>query len=240
VTEHISRRELKQDKVKDAITHGAEAVWSHSQTTLAVLVVVLVGVASYSGWSIYHDRQNVHASAAFDSAMKVYSARIGTAPDPSDPTEQVFPDEAARSNAAQQKFASVAAQYSGNYYGQLARYYSALCLEDLDRQNQALEELKRISESGDKETASLAQFQSAVIYERTGKPDEAVKILRALSDKPTVLVPRATSLLELAGALRQTKPQEAATIYQQIKKEFPGTGISEAAERGLDSIGPKS
>ncbi len=240
MAEHISRRELKQDRVKEAITHGAEAVWSHSQITLAVLVVILVGVASYSGWSIYHDRQNVHASAAFDSAMKVYTARIGNAPDPSDPAEKVFPDEAARSLAAQQQFAEVAARYAGNYYGQMARYYSALCLEDLDRQNQAIEELKRIADSGNKEIASLAQFQMAVIYERTGKADEAAKILRDLSERPTVLVPRATSLLELAGALRQTKPQEAASVYQQIKKEFPDTTISEAADRGLDSIAPKS
>ncbi len=113
-------------------------------------------------------------------------------------------------------------------------------MEDLDRQNQALEELKKISDSGNREIASLAQFQTAVIYERTGKPDEAVKVLRALADKPTVLVPRATALLELAGALRKTKPQEAASVYQQIKKEFPDTTISEAADRGLDSIAPKS
>lgn len=240
MTEHISRRELKQDKVKEAITHGAAAVWSHSQITLAVLVFILVVAASYAGWSVFHDRQNIHASAAFDSAMKVYTARIGNAPDPSDPTEQVFPDESARSNAAQQKFGEVAAQYGGNYYGQLARYYQALCLEDLDRQNQALEELKKIADSSNKEISSLAQFQTAVIYERTGKPDDAAKLLRALSDKPTVLVPRGTSLLELARVLRQTKPQEAASVYQQIKKEFPDSTISEAADRGLESIPPKS
>ena len=240
MAEHISRKELKQDKIKETIEHGAEAVWSHSQTTLAILVVVLVIVAGYSGWTIYHDRQTIRASAAFDSAMKVYSARIGGAPDPSDPSEQVFPDEAARSTAAQQKFLEVANQYPSNYYGQLARYYAALSLEDLDRQNQAFEYLKKTSASSDKEIAALGQFQTAVVYERTGKPEDAVKILRALSDKPTVLVPRAMVLLELAGVLRQSKPQEAAALYQQIKKEYPDSTISEAADRGLDTISPKS
>jgi hypothetical protein len=29
-------------------------------------------------------------------------------------------------------------------------------------------------------------------------------------------------------------------VYQQIKKEFPDTSISEEADRGLDMISPKS
>jgi hypothetical protein len=29
-------------------------------------------------------------------------------------------------------------------------------------------------------------------------------------------------------------------VYQQIKKEFPNTSISEEADRGLDTISPKS
>ena len=40
--DHISRKELKHDKIKETLEHGAEAVYSHSQLTLAVLLVVLV------------------------------------------------------------------------------------------------------------------------------------------------------------------------------------------------------
>ena len=39
----------------------------------------------------------------------------------------------------------VADKYPSTNPGRLARYYAALCLEDLDKQNQALEELKKIS-----------------------------------------------------------------------------------------------
>ena len=46
--------------------------------------------------------------------------------------------------------------------------------------------------------------------------------------------------LSLAGVLRTTKPQEAASVYEQIKKEFPDTAIAEAADRGLDVLSPKS
>jgi TolA-binding protein len=79
-----------------------------------------------------------------------------------------------------------------------------------------------------------------IIYARTGKTEDAAKLLRALADKPSVLVPRPLVLLELARDLRDSNPKEATNIYQQIKKEFPDTNIAEQADRGLDSISPKS
>ena len=86
----------------------------------------------------------------------------------------------------------------------------------------------------------MAQYQTAVLYSRTGKTDDAIKIYRSLADKNSVFVPRPMVLLDLAAALRQSKPQEAATIYQQIKKEFPDSTISEEADRGLGTLSPKS
>ena len=240
MSEHISRRELKQDKIKETIEHGAEAVISHGQLTLIVVIVALAAALGYGGWRFYIDRQTVEASGASDNAMKAYSGRIGAAPDPAEPNEPVYPDEATRVQDALKKFTSVADKYPSTNPGKLARYYSALCLEDLERHNQALEELKKISGGSDKELAAMAQCQTAVIYSRTGKPADAIKIFRALADRPSVLVPRPLVLLELAGLLRKSNPQEATTIYQQIKKEFPDTTIADEADRGLELLSPKS
>lgn len=239
MSEHISRKELKQDKIKETFAHGAEAVFSHRLFTLIILLVVLVVVGSWSGWRIYTDRQTLHASSGFNDAMKVYTARIGPS-DPTQPSEPAFPDELSRSTAAQQKFVLVADKYPGNYYGRLARYYAALCLEDSERLNQALEELKKIGSTGDSEITALSQYQTAVIYSRTGKTDDAVKIYRALADQRSVLVPRSIVLLELAGALRSGNPKEALSVYEQIKKEFPDTTIAEEADKGMSTISPKS
>jgi predicted negative regulator of RcsB-dependent stress response len=240
VPEHISRKELKQDKIKETLEHGAEAVYSHSQVALAILVVILVVAIGYGGYTFYHDRQTAEASMALDTASKIYSSRIGTTPDPVDPTEPFFPDEATRAQSAAQKFTDVANKYPSTNPGRIASYYAALCLEDMEKHNQALEELKKISNSSDKELAAMAQFQIGVIYARTGKTDDAAKTFRALADKPSVLVPRPTVLLELAGTLRHSNPKEAAAVYEQIKKEFPDTQLSEEADRGLDTLSPKS
>jgi hypothetical protein len=238
VAEHISRKELKTDRIHDAIEHGAEAVFSHQQVTLAVLLVVLVVAVGYGGWSVYSDRQTAAASAAFDAAMKAYSGRIGPAVpgEVADPNEPSYPDETARANDALGKFNAVAAKYPSTNPGRLAGYYAALCMEDTDKQNQALEALKKLGSSNDKELASMAQYQTGVIYSRTGKADDAAKIFRALADKPSAFVPRPLALLELAGALRQTNPKEAANVYQQIKKEFPETTITDEADRGLETL----
>ena len=238
--EHISRKELKQDKIKETIEHGAEAVISHAQLTLIVVVVIAAMALGYGGWHFYIDRQTAEASSAFDIAIKAYQGRIASAPDPAEPNEAYYPDEHARAQDAWQKFSKVADKYPSTNPGKLARYYSALCLEDLERHNQALEELKKISGVSDRELSAMAQYQMAVIYSRTGKPDDAVKIYRALAEKQSAIVPRPLVLLELAGLLRTSDPKEAANIYQKIKKEFPDTTIADQADRGLDTLSPKS
>ena len=240
MTEHISRKELKHDKIKETFEHGAEAVLSHGQFTL-ILVAVIVAIAlGFGGWRFYVERRTVEASAALDTAMKAFQGRIAPAPDPNEPNDPVYPDDAARLQDAAQKFASVADKYPSTNPGRLARYYHAICLEDQEHQNQALEELKKISSSSDKELAAMARYQVAVIYFRTGKFPDAERTFRELADKPTVLVPRALALIELAGVLRQTNPKEANAVYHQIKKEFADPTIQEQADRGLEMLSPNS
>jgi predicted negative regulator of RcsB-dependent stress response len=239
VSEHITRKELKQDKIKETFEHGAEALFSHRALTLIVLLVILAVVGSWSVWRIYTDRQTVHASAAFNEALKVYGARLGPA-DASQPGEPAFPDEASRSSAAQQKFAQAADRYPHNYYGRLSRYYSALCLLDSDRLNQALEELKKIGDTGDPEITAISRYQTAVIYARSGRTDEAVKIYRTLADQRSVLVPRPMVLLELANTLRSSNTGEAVKVYEQVKTEFPNSAVADEADKGMSTISPKS
>jgi predicted negative regulator of RcsB-dependent stress response len=242
VAEHISRKELKHDRIKETLEHGAEAVYSHGQITMAILLAVLVVGALYGGWRLYNDHQTAQASAAFDDAQKVYSARVGPPlpGEPVDPNAPSYPDETTRAREASRKFTEVANKYPSTNPGKLARYYNALCLEAMEEHNQALEELKKISSSSDKELADMAKYQIAVLDTRTGKTDDAVKIYRSLADKGSIFVPRPLVLLELAGVLRESKPDEAATVYRQIKQEFPDTTIAEEADRGLSTLSPKS
>ena len=238
--EHISRKELKQDKIHDAIEHGAEAVFSHTTILAAAILAAVIVAVGYGGWRFYTDRMTVQASALLDVAMKSYSARIGTVPDPSDPGELLFPTEQARSEDAAQKFSLVAQKYPNTNPGRLAMYYAALCYENLERNNQAIEELKKISSGKDQELVAMAQYQIGVIYARSGKTADAVKVFRDLADHSSVFVPRPLALFELAETLRQSDPQEAAKVYEQLKTEFPNSAVSDEVDRGLETLPPKS
>ena len=173
--------------------------------------------------------------------MKIYNAPIRQGNNtPLEASELTYPDNQARAQAASTKFAAVAEKYSGTNPGKLARYYEGLTLLDLEKQNQAIESLKKVVGGSDKELSAMAQYQLATIYARAGKTDDAVKTYRAVADGKSILVPRPLVLLELADLLRQTNPTEATTVYQQIKKDYPGSAVSERADRGLDLIAPKS
>lgn len=238
--EHISRKELKQDKVRETFEHGAEAVLSHTRLASIAILALIVVAAGYFGWKFYTDRQTSQAQMALDDAMRVFNAGIFTPGQPTIPGELVYADVAQRAQEAQTKFAAVTAQYPRTKPGKLAKYYSALCLMDLDRLNQAAEELKKLDTGSDKELAALAQYQTALIAERTGKKDDAAKILRGLTASGSVLVPKPMVLLELAGLLSDSDPKQATSIYEQLKKDYPNTSVADQADRGLELLTPKS
>jgi predicted negative regulator of RcsB-dependent stress response len=240
VSEHISRKELKQDKVRETIEHGAEALFSHTRLASIALLVAIVVSCGYFGWKIYHDRETAHAQAAFDEAMKIFNAPLLLPGQPGIPGEITYTDPLQRSQDAEVKLSAVAAKYPGTNPGRMARYYAALCLMDLEKLNQASEELNKLQTGSDKELAALANFQKALIAERTGKTDEAISLLRNLLNSGTVLLPKPIVQLELAGALRQSNPKEATTLYEQIKKDHPNSPIADEADRGLEAIAPQS
>lgn len=241
MSEHLSRKELKHDKIRESFEHGAEAVYSHSQVATAAVAAVLVVVLGYGGWKLYSDRQTLQASAGLDEAMKIYNAPIRTAGQPVEPGEVTYATTADRSQQAWQKFAAVANKYPSTNPGKLARYYEALALLDLEKQNQSIEELKKLVGGSDKELSAMAQYQMATIYARSGKTDDAAKAYRAVADSKSVLVPRPLVLLELADLLRPTSPSEATALYQQVKREYPAnSAIADRADRGLDLLTPKS
>jgi predicted negative regulator of RcsB-dependent stress response len=240
VTEHISRKELKQDKVRETFEHGAEAVLSHTRLASIGLLVLILAASAYLGWKFYSERQTARAQVALDEAMKIFNAPITVPGQPVSPGEVTYPDPEKRAQDAQPKLAAVATQYPRTNPGKLARYYSALCLMDLDRLNQASEELKKLDAGSDKELAALAKYQTAMIAERSGKKDEAIKTLQALSTAGSVLVPKPMVLLELAGLYSQTDRKQATALYEQLKKDYPNTPVADEADRGLELLGPNS
>ena len=240
MTQHISRKELKKDEVRETFVHGADAVLSHQTLTAYLLVAAIVVGLGFFGWKTYAERQTVKASAAFDDAMKIFQARVRAPGEPAEPTEVTYVEEKNKWADAAQKFHDVAAKYPRTRPGQLAYYYDGLSLERIDKYDDARKALESAADGGSDDYAALARFELAQLDDRTGRGDEAVKLFEQLMAKPAVLVPKPVVMLALAEHYAPKNPAEAAKVYGQIKTEFPGTPIAQQADQELALLPGKS
>ena len=235
--QHIPRKQLKKDEVRETLAHGADALLSHQQLTLYIVVAAVVVALAVFGWKTYTERQTVKASAGFDAAMTVFQAPVGTPPTPG---ETSYSSADQKYTLAALQFADVASKYPRTHAGQLARYYAALSYEKIGKTDEAQKSLEDLANSDDQEVAALAKLELAGIDDRAGRDDEAVKLYEGLIAKPSVLVPKPVAMMALAEHYGQKNPTEAAKLYAQIKSEYPDTPIAEQADQALALLSTKS
>ncbi len=236
MTQHISRKELKQDEIRETLAHGAEAVLTHQRATWMMVSLAVLVLGAIFGWRMWSERQTLKAAAMFDGATKVFEARIRAPGEPEQPGELTYVAEKNKYEDSAKKFAEVAAQYGRTRPGLMARYYAALSLEKLGRWDEAQKWLREMEASGDAEFAALARFKLAESFERTGKPDQAAALYRQLIETPAALVPKPLVMLALADNLSKRSPSEAQKLYEQIKKDHPESAIADQAERALENL----
>ena len=130
MAQHILRKDLKKDELRDTFAQGAEAVLTHQKLAIYALTAAIVVALGAFGWWTYTQRQSAAASTAFDNAMRTYQTTAGTPPVAG---ETMYPDDSQKFAAAAKQFSDVAAKYPRTRGGQLARYYQALSDEKSPR-----------------------------------------------------------------------------------------------------------
>ena len=238
MAQHILRKDLKKDEIREKLVSGFESVASHQQALWLVVAAALVVALAAFGWNSYARQQTAKASAALDEAMKIFEARIRAPGEPADPVEVTYLDEKNKYTDAEKKFLQVAGQYGRTKPGQMARYYAALSEVQLKQYAAAEKNLAQVISGGDENLASLAKFQLAEVYLQENKASQAVDLYKQLSDKPSVFVPKPMAMLALADYYRKADPAQATKLYNQIKQEFPDA--AEAADQGLELLNAKT
>ena len=238
MAQHILRKDLKKDEIRERLVSGVESVASHQQALWLVVAAALVVALAVFGWNSYARRQTAKASAALDDGLKVFQARIRAAGEPADPVDITYLDQKNKFTDAEKKFLSVAGQYGRTKPGQMARYYAALSEVQLKQYADAEKNLSQVISGGDENLAGLAKFKLAEVYVQENKGSQAVDLFKQLSDKPSVFVPKPMALLALADYYRKTDPAQATKLYNQVKKEFPDA--AEQADQGLELLNSKS
>jgi tetratricopeptide (TPR) repeat protein len=107
----------------------------------------------------------------------------------------------------------------------VAQHYRAICLFELGKTEEAISSLQDLSRSSDKNTAAMTKLSLAGFHRKLGQREQAAQLLQELADNPTVTVPRATALLELATLKSYDDPAEARRLYNEIKTEFADTPV---------------
>lgn len=237
---HISRKELKKNEFRETFEHGAEALLSHQQLTMYLLIAAIVVALGVFGWRTYTQRQTMKASAAFNTAMEIYEAPILPPGQPPVPGAPTYTDEKVKFADAAKKMADVAKQYPRTHPGQLAVYFQALSLEKIDKNEDARKLLRGLADNKDQDFTATAQFELAQLDDRTGQADEALKLYQELMAKPTVLVPKPIVMLSLAEHYAPKDPSQAAKLYAQIKSDYPNTPIADQADQELSLLPGKS
>lgn len=230
MVQHISRKELKKDEVRDTLAHGAEAVLSHQTFTIFLIVLALAVAAGVYGWRTYSQGQAESAAAGFNSATTIYQAQVGGAQAPGQLT---YASDGQKFTAAEQAFSKVATKYKRTRSGQLAAYYAALSDEKLNDVAAAEKWLNGLTGSKDPEIVAMAKYELAGINARSGNNEQAIKLYQELIAKPSMLVPKPEVMLALANCYRAKDPSQAAKLYGQIKSEYPDTPIADQADEAL-------
>jgi TolA-binding protein len=183
----------------------------------------------------------VKAAAAYDDAMKIFSARIRAVGEPVQPGETTFTDEKTKYTEAAQHFSDLAKKYPHTRPGQLAGYYAGLSDEKLGNDDEAKKWLQGLADGGEYDLAAMARFELAQMHDRAGQSDEAVKLYKDLIAKPSVLVPRPVVMLTLAEHYSaKNNSAEATQLYSQIKSEYPDTPIAQQADQEMNQLPGKS
>ena len=139
-------------------------------------------------------------------------------------------------------FVKIASDYSSTPAGNLANLYAGLCYANLDKWEDAVKFLDKYSPANDEMVSPAAVAALGNAYAHVKQLDKAVDALKkaakmadsqALDNTNNSLSP--TFLIQAAIILEsQNKKDEALKIYQDIKKKYVNSAVSQEIDKYIE------
>ena len=241
--ERRHRHQLKHDEFKDTLVQIEEYIKRHYKEILNVSIIVVVVVGLASGLKYYADRQQAAANADLAGALATFRAYVGQpTPGQSEPGGATYLTAQEKYKKALQEFDAILGKYKMLPQPKavaIARYQAGVCQALLDDHAGAIQTLTEASMDRDPEIAALAKFALAGELAKSGKTPEAAKLYQELADHPTLSVPKASALLALADAYRDSQPAKAREIYERVEKEFASNAaVAQAVKQQIANLTP--
>ena len=236
-----TRHQLKHNEFKDSLVSIEEYIKGHYKEiiNLSIIVIVVVGLAG--GLKYYTDRQDASANADLGEALTTFRATVGQpTPGQNDPQGAAYATAQEKYKKALQQFQAIPDKYKMVPRPKavaIARYHAGVCQSLVGDHSGAIQTLTEVSQDGDADVASMAKFALAGELAGSGKTSEAVKLYQELADHPTVTVPKASALLAMADAYRESQPAKARQIYERVQKEFASNAtVAQAVKQDIASL----
>ena len=231
-----TRRQLKEDKF--AVKTKEAVAWTaiHQRALAWSVGLILAGIGGYLAYSTWDSRQSEAANVGLGGAMRTFTDQLRPAGTPQSEAAESFSSIAERAKAAEKQFQVVADEYPYTKAGKIARYMQGVASAQAGNTSAAEQQLKTAANSSEKNIAALAKMALASQYRASNKLSDATRIYKDLQDHPTDTVSKAQAQLAMAEMYENTDPQQAASIYQQIQKESPGSPAAQFAGARLATV----
>ena len=231
-----TRRQLKEDKFAEKTKEAVQWTAGHQRLVLWAVVLVVLGLGGYFGYTTWESRQSEAANAALGSAMRTFNDQLRPAGAPAVEGEQSFTSVADRAKAAGKQFKDVADKYSYTKPGKIARYMEGVAAMQAGDGASAEQQFKAVAGSRDQNIAALAKMALASHYRSSNKFSDATRIYKDLQEHPTDTVSKAQAQLAMAEMYENSDPQQAASIYQQVQRENPDNPAGQMAAARLATV----
>lgn len=201
------RQELREDKVVTFYSRSMEYFEENRSVVFGIIGGVVLLVIMGFGYGFFMDQQETQAQEALSRAVRLYEADNWR--------------EALDGNENTTGLLEVADKFGGTKAGNLAVYYSADALLNLNEHEEALEMFNKFDHSEDALGAG-AYAAEAAIHEDLGAFEKAADRYK---DAAMIFESDFTSAryLESAGRNyeRAGQYQDAIEMYEQIREDFP-------------------
>ncbi|MFL6451063.1 MAG: tetratricopeptide repeat protein [Bryobacteraceae bacterium] len=227
----MTRHELKEQLQHDAFTDNVSGVLRYASLhrekltrwmIAAGAVLILVGIVLwYSSYRREQRRNDLQA------AFAVYEAPVATG---TSGVGKSFATQDEKNKASVKAFGEVAAKYSGDEEGLIARYYVGTLKAQAGDAKGAEVDLRAVASSG-AECSALAKIALSQLLSGQNRQSEAQTLLREVVNKPTDLVSKAQAQVLLAQSLESTNPAEAKKLLQSLKAPNQSPAVTRAIEQ---------
>jgi len=242
----LTRKEIvQQDVIGKTLAETSHWAVRNLKYIAGSVLAVLVVVVAVLAWNAYSSSSAEAMQAGFGDALAQYHAEVGAAPvanqEQALASKYRYDTREEKYQKALAAFQKLADDYSSSRIGQLSRYYTALCMYELGRNQdarKALEDL--IGSTNQVEIKNLARNSLAQVALADKDSALAIKSLEEILAEPTQSFPAQTVLLQLAQLQEDSGDlQGALEKYRKIQAEYPGTSASSEATTKISRLEPR-